>query len=157
MTSLNYGISVTPSTINVLPTYIKNWHISTADLVIDDQSTHASELAYIKSLNLIPRIDIEMVIWAGGQIQDPLSDYSGYLTSLKSAGWTNVCSEGGRPGDATYIKSKGLGYVNYNCEANSEPIMPPGITISVNNRSIRWPSRFQISSAAGPELAASTW
>ena len=116
MTSLNYGISVTPSTLSVLPSYIKNWHINTADLVVSDQSTHATELAYIKSLNLIPRIDIEMVIWAGGQITDPISDYSGYLTSLKSAGWPNVASEGGRPGDASYLKSLGLGYVNYNCD-----------------------------------------
>ena len=114
--TLNYGISVTPDTIDVLPTYVKNWHINTADLVVSDQGTHATELAYIKSLNLIPRIDIEMVIWAGGQITDPLSDYSGYLTSLKSAGWPNVASEGGRPGDASYLKSLGLGYVNYNCD-----------------------------------------
>jgi hypothetical protein len=114
--TLNYGISVTPSTTNVLPTYIKNWHINTADLVVSDQGTHATELAYIKSLNLHPRIDIEMVIWAGGQITDPLSDYESYLTSLKSAGWPNVASEGGRPGDASYLKSLGLGYVNYNCD-----------------------------------------
>lgn len=116
MTNLNYGVSVTPSTITDLPYYISTWHINTADLVVSDTSNHASELAYIKSLNLHPRIDIEMVIWAGGQIQDPISDYGSYLAGLAAAGWPNVCSEGGRPGDATYIRSKGLGYVNYNCD-----------------------------------------
>lgn len=116
MTNLNYGVSVTPGTISELPWYISNWRINTADLVISDQSNHASELAYIKSLKLIPRIDIEMVIWAGGQIRNAISDYSGYLAGLSAAGWKQVCSEGGRPGDATYMKSKGLGYVNYNCD-----------------------------------------
>ena len=116
MTNLNYGVSVTPSTITDLPYYISTWHINTADLVVSDTGNHASELAYIKSLKLHPRIDIEMVIWAGGQVQDPISDYGSYLAGLAAAGWPNVCSEGGRAGDATYIRSKGLGYVNYNCD-----------------------------------------
>jgi hypothetical protein len=116
MTNLNYGVSVTPGTISELPWYIANWHINFADLVVADQGNHASELNYIKSLKLEAHLDIEMVIWAGGQIQDAIQDYAGYLQGLKAAGWQYVCSEGGRSGDPSFMKSKGLDYINYNCD-----------------------------------------
>jgi hypothetical protein len=116
MVNLNYSVSVTPNTIRELPWYIQQWKINTADLVISTPGTYATELAYIKSLNLRPRIDIEVVIWNGGKILDPIRNFVGFLSGLKSAGWTDVCSEGGRAGDASYLRSLGLNYTNYNCD-----------------------------------------
>ena len=118
MTNLNYAVSVTPATINELPQYIKDWKINTVDLVSTGgaSNTYAKELAYIKSLNLIPRLDIEMDIWAGGQIQTPIGNFTSYLQALKAAGWPTVCSEGGRSGDPTFIRGMNLQYVNYNCD-----------------------------------------
>jgi hypothetical protein len=114
MTSIDYGVSLTPSTYTQAPWFKTNWHVNTIDLVISDTGAHKTECDYIKSLNLKPRIDIEMAIWAGGQITSPIS--TSYLASLKAAGWPIVCSEGGRSGDPTVIKNQGLGYVNYNCD-----------------------------------------
>ena len=118
MTNLNYAASVTSGSIGDLPKYKTDWKINTVDLVSTGgaSNTYTKELAYIKSLNLIPRLDIEMDIWAGGQIQTPIGNFSGYLQALKAAGWPTVCSEGGRSGDPTFIRGMGLGYVNYNCD-----------------------------------------
>lgn len=118
MTNINYAVSVTSGSISDLPGYIKDWKINAVDLISTGgaSNTYASELAYIKSLKLTPRLDIEMDIWAGGQIQSAISNFSGYLQNVKAVGWPAVSSEGGRAGDANYIKSLGLGYVNYNCD-----------------------------------------
>ena len=118
MTNINYAVSVTSGSIGDLPGYIQDWKINTVDLISTGgaSNTYASELAYIKSLKLTPRLDIEMDIWAGGQIQSGISNFAGYLQNLKAAGWPAVSSEGGRAGDANYIKSIGLNYVNYNCD-----------------------------------------
>jgi hypothetical protein len=118
ITNLNYAVSVTAGSIGDLPKYKTDWKINTVDLVSTGgaSNTYAKELAYIKSLSLIPRLDIEMDIWAGGQIQTPIGNFTSYLQALKVAGWTTVCSEGGRSGDPTFIRSTGLRYVNYNCD-----------------------------------------
>jgi hypothetical protein len=61
MTKLNYAVSVTSGTLHDLPGYITGWKINTVDLVSTGgaSNTYTAELAYIKSLNLIPRLDIE--------------------------------------------------------------------------------------------------
>jgi hypothetical protein len=116
--NLNYGVSVTSTTINDLPWYIENWHINFADLVSVGgcSSNYASELAYIKGLGLQARLDIEMDIWNAGNILGPISDFAAYFESLKQAGWSLVCSEGGREGDPSFVAKYGLGYINYNCD-----------------------------------------
>ena len=116
--SLDYSASITADTIEELPAYIRDWHINTAELVSTGgaSNNYASQLAYIKSLNLKPVLDIEMDIWAGGQIQSPIGNFTGFLQSLKAAGWPTVSSEGGRSGDPSFIKGVGLGYINYNCD-----------------------------------------
>ena len=119
MTNLNYGVSVTKATIGELPQYKIDWKINTADLISSGGASYnyAAELAYIKSLGLRARLDIENDIWAGGQIQSPISSFANYFASLKAAGWTNVCSEGRFEGDPTYIKNNfGMDYTNYNCD-----------------------------------------
>ena len=116
--SLDYSVSVTTNTIGELPAYIRDWHINTAELVSTGGAgnNYASQLAYIKSLNLKPVLDIEMDIWAGGQIQSPIGNFTGFLQSIKAAGWPTISSEGGRSGDPSFMKGVGLGYINYNCD-----------------------------------------
>ena len=113
MVGINYSVSIVDT--SELPKYRQDWKINTAQWMATGGSDQ-SELQYITSLGLKPIIDIEMQIWAGGQIQDPISDYASYLKELYAAGWRYVSSEGGRPGDANYMKSLGLNYVNYNCD-----------------------------------------
>jgi hypothetical protein len=113
MVGINYSVSVVNT--SELPAYKSDWKINTAQWMATGGSDQ-SELQYITSLGLKPIIDIEMQIWVGGQIQDPISDYASYLKGLYAAGWRYVSSEGGRPGDANYMKSLGLNYVNYNCD-----------------------------------------
>ena len=114
--NLDYSVSV----VNVaeLPTYMQNWRINTATFVSGGgaSSNYAGQLQYMQSLKLNPVLDIEMDIWAGGQIQAPISNFTGFLQSVKAAGWPTVSSEGGRSGDAAFIKSLGLNYINYNCD-----------------------------------------
>lgn len=116
--NLNYSVSVTSDTISDLPWYISNWHINTATLISvgGQSSNYLNELTYIRSLGLKARLDIEMDIWAGGNITSPISNFAAYLSTLKQAGWAYVCSEGGRSGDPSFIWGYNLGYVNYNCD-----------------------------------------
>ena len=86
-------------------------------VVVPDNQTYQTQLNTIKSLNMLPIIDIEMPIWDGGQLQStPISSFAGYFQSLKNAGWQYVASEGGRSGDLAYMQNYFKGYVNFNCD-----------------------------------------
>jgi len=97
--------------------YFKTQGFSIVELVVSDNGTYQTELNTIKALGMQPVIDVEMVIWNGGLLQStPITSFHAYFQSLKNAGWEYVASEGGRSGDPSYIKSLGLGYINYNCD-----------------------------------------
>jgi hypothetical protein len=116
--SLDYSVSVTAGSIGEVPAYIRDWHINTVELVSTGGAgnNYASQLAYLKGLGVKPVLDIEMDIWAGGQIQSPIGNFTSFLQSCKAAGWPTLSSEGGRAGDPSFIKGLGLGYINYNCD-----------------------------------------
>jgi hypothetical protein len=96
--------------------YFKAHGFSTVELIASDSGTYQTELYIIKALGMHPVIDVEHVIWNGGQVQSPITSFSAYFQSLKNAGWEYVASEGGRPGDLSYMKQFFKGYVNYNCD-----------------------------------------
>jgi hypothetical protein len=116
---IQYAIAGPPSMVDDGSSlaYFKAHGFSIVELVVPDSGTYQTELNTIKALGMQPVIDVEMVIWNGGKLQStPITSFHAYFQSLKSAGWEYVASEGGRSGDSSYIKSLGLGYINYNCD-----------------------------------------
>ena len=97
--------------------YFKAHGFTAVHLVVPDSGTYQTELNKIKSLGMKPIIDVEEVIWDGGQLQStPITSFGPYFQSLKNAGWEYVSSEGGRTGDLAYMAQFFKGYVNYNCD-----------------------------------------
>ena len=111
-------IGCAPSMVtNATLTYFKQQGFTAVVMVVPDSQTYQTQLTTIKSNNMLPIIDIEMPIWDGGQLQStPISNFSGYFQSLKTAGWQYVASEGGRSGDLEYLAHYFKGYVNFNCD-----------------------------------------
>ena len=86
--------------------YFKQQGFTAVVMVVPDTQTYKTQLNTIKSLNMLPILDVEMPIWNGGQLQStPISNFAGYFQSLKNAGWQYVASEGGRTGDLAYMKN----------------------------------------------------
>jgi hypothetical protein len=115
---IQYWIGCAPSMVNSANlNYFKQQGFTAVVLVVPDSQTYQTQLNTIKSLNMLPIIDVEMPIWNGGQLQStPISNFAGYFQSLKTAGWQYVASEGGRSGDLAYMQTYFKGYVNFNCD-----------------------------------------
>jgi hypothetical protein len=97
--------------------YFKQQGFTAVVVVVPDSQTYQTQLNTIKSLNMLPILDVEMPIWNGGQLQStPITSFGSYFQSLKTAGWQYVASEGGRTGDLAYMKNYFQGYVNFNCD-----------------------------------------
>jgi hypothetical protein len=115
---IGYAIAGPPSMIDAGSlAYFKTNGFSIGELVAPDSGTYQTELNEIKALGMTPVIDIEVVIWNGGQLQStPITNFNAYFQSLTNAGWEYVASEGGRAGDLACLKQFFKGYVNYNCD-----------------------------------------
>jgi len=121
-----------------------------------------------------PVIDVEMVIWNGGQVTGPISSFHDYFQSLENAGWKYVASEGLNSTDLAYMQPFFKGYVNYNCDEcglwqdvytnpftvlNSwESYYPPsGLPFKMDQkRPLRLASRMASWQAYGPTTEATT-
>ena len=103
---IGYAIAGPPSMIDSGSlAYFKAHGFSTVELIVPDSGTYQTELNTIKALGMQPVIDVEAVIWSGGRLQStPITSFGPYFQSLKNAGWEYVASEGGRPGDLTYMQ-----------------------------------------------------
>jgi hypothetical protein len=115
---ISYQFSITPNAVfdgNTV-NYFKAHHFDTAQLVVSDQSNPAAAINALKAAGFAVVVDIEQVIWAGGQVTAPLSNFAGYFQMLKNAGVEYVSSEGGRSGDLDILKQYFKGYMNYNCD-----------------------------------------
>jgi hypothetical protein len=115
---IQYWIGCAPSMVTSANlNYFKQQGFTAVVVVVPDSQTYQTQLNTIKSLNMLPILDVEMPIWNGGQLQStPISNFAGYFQSLKNAGWQYVASEGGRSGDLAYMKNYFQGYVNFNCD-----------------------------------------
>jgi hypothetical protein len=115
---IQYAIAGPPSMVDDGSSlaYFKAQGFSVVELVVPDNGTYQAELNTITALGMQPVIDVESVIWNGGQVTSPITSFGTYFQSLKNAGWEYVASEGGRVGDPQYIQSLGLQYINYNCD-----------------------------------------
>jgi hypothetical protein len=116
---IQYWIGCGPSVVDdgSSLTYFQQHGFTAVVLVVPDSKTYQTELNTIKSLGMTPIIDVEMPIWAGGQLSGtPITSFGSYFQSLENAGWHYVASEGGRTGDLAYMKNYFQGYVNFNCD-----------------------------------------
>ena len=115
---IQYWIGCAPSMVTSANlNYFKQQGFTAVVMVVPDSQTYQTQLNTIKSLNMLPILDVEMPIWNGGQLQGtPISNFAGYFQSLKTAGWQYVASEGGRSGDLAYMQKYFKGYVNFNCD-----------------------------------------
>ena len=115
---IQYWIGCAPSMVTSANlNYFKQQGFTAVVMVVPNSQTYQTQLNTIKSLNMLPILDVEMPIWNGGQLQGtPISNFAGYFQSLKTAGWQYVASEGGRSGDLAYMQKYFKGYVNFNCD-----------------------------------------
>jgi hypothetical protein len=115
---IQYWIGCAPSMVTSANlNYFKQQGFTAVVVVVPDSQTYQTQLNTIKSLNMLPILDVEMPIWNGGQLQStPITSFGSYFQSLKNAGWQYVASEGGRTGDLAYMKNYFQGYVNFNCD-----------------------------------------
>jgi len=147
---IQYWIGCAPSMVTTANlNYFKGQGFTAVVVVVPDSQTYQAQLTTIKSLNMLPIIDIEMPIWDGGQLQStPISSFAGYFQSLKNAGWQYVASEGGRTGDLAYLQNYFKGYVNFNCDQcglwqEGNPVYTNSFTVANSWESYytsEWPS-----------------
>jgi hypothetical protein len=115
---IQYAIAGPPSMVDDGSSlaYFKAHGFSIVELVVPDNGTYQAELNTITALSMQPVIDVEMVIWNGGQVTSPISSFHAYFQSLENAGWGYVASEGLNSTDLAYMQPFFKGYVNYNCD-----------------------------------------
>ncbi|MGZ7169273.1 MAG: hypothetical protein ACXVI5_06900 [Halobacteriota archaeon] len=115
--AIEYQVGLPPSMVDDGEIqYFGAHHFTTVYLVVGDNQTYKDELNVIKALGMKPVIDVEFLLWRGEAVNTSISNFSGYFQSLKDAGWQYVATEGGRAGDATYLKQFFSEYVNFNCD-----------------------------------------
>ena len=169
---IQYWIGCAPSMVTTTTLdYFKDQGFTAVVMVVPDSQTYQTQLNTIKSLNMLPIIDIEMPIWDGGQLQStPISNFAGYFQSLQNAGWQYVASEGGRPGDLAFMQNYFQGYVNFNCDQcglweGGNPVYTNPFTVA-NSWESYYPSEWpyiqtgsQAAAALGIQngLLAGTW
>ncbi|MGA9079166.1 MAG: Ig-like domain-containing protein, partial [Halobacteriota archaeon] len=116
---IQYAIAGPPSMVDdgsSLASF-KGYGFSIVELVVPDNGTYQAELNTIKALGMQPVIDVEMVIWNGGKLQNtPITSFRAYFQSLENAGWEYVASEGLNSTDLAYMQNFFKAYVNYNCD-----------------------------------------
>ena len=86
---IQYWIGCAPSMVTTTNLdYFKQQGFTAVVMVVPDSQAYATQLTTIKSLNMLPIIDVEMPIWDGGQLAStPISHFAGYFQSLKNTGW----------------------------------------------------------------------
>ena len=115
---IQYWIGCAPSMVNNSTlTYFEQQGFTAVVVVVPDNQTYQTQLNTIKSFNMLPIIDVEVLLWGGGENQStPISNFSGYFQSLENAGWQYVASEAGNTSDLAYMAQYFKGYVNFNCD-----------------------------------------
>ena len=115
---IQYWIGCAPSMVNnATLNYFKQEGFTAVVVVVQDNQTYQTQLNTIKSPNMLPIIDVEVLLWGGGLNKSiPITNFSGYFQSLETAGWQYVASEAGSSGDLAYMGHYFKGYVNFNCD-----------------------------------------
>jgi hypothetical protein len=115
---LDYRVSLAPSQISDgTIEYFKSRNFTTVVLVAAEPAPYDRELLKIKQLGMYPILDIEHVIWNGGNYKStPITHYEAALSTWKQAGWEHVATEGGRSGDFDTLHTYFPKITYFNCD-----------------------------------------
>jgi hypothetical protein len=115
---LDYRVSLAPDQIsNDTLGYFKAHGFTTVVLVAAEAIPYNKELQKIKQLGMYPILDIEVVIWNGGNNKStPIQEFDTVFATWKEAGWWNVATEGGRSGDFDKLKDYFPKITFFNCD-----------------------------------------
>jgi hypothetical protein len=115
---LDYRVSLAPDQIsNDTIGYFKARGFTTVVLVAAEALPYDKELQKIKQLGMYPILDIEVVIWGGGNKKSaPITEFDTVFATWKEAGWWNVATEGGRSGDFEKLKDYFPEITFFNCD-----------------------------------------
>ncbi len=115
---LDYRVSLAPDQIsNDTLGYFKAHGFTTVVLVAAEAIPYDKELQKIKQLGMYPILDIEVVIWNGGNNKStPITEFDKAFATWRDAGWWNVATEGGRSGDFEKLKEYFPQITFFNCD-----------------------------------------
>ncbi|MDD1725471.1 MAG: hypothetical protein LUQ34_01130 [Euryarchaeota archaeon] len=115
---LDYRVSLAPDQIsNDTIGYFKAHGFTTVVLVAAEAIPYDKELQKIKQLGMYPILDIEVVIWNGGNNKStPITEFDKVFATWREAGWWNVATEGGRSGDFDKLKEYFPQITFFNCD-----------------------------------------
>jgi hypothetical protein len=115
---LDYRVSLAPDQIsNDTLGYFKAHGFTTVVLVAAEAIPYDKELQKIKQLGMYPILDIEVVIWNGGNNKStPITEFDKAFATWRDAGWWNVATEGGRSGDFEKLKDYFPQITFFNCD-----------------------------------------
>src|SRR5664280_548289 len=93
---LDYRVSLAPDQIsNDTLGYFKAHGFTTVVLVAAEAIPYDKELQKIKQLGMYPILDIEVVIWNGGNNKStPITEFDKAFATWRDAGWWNVATGG---------------------------------------------------------------
>ena len=115
---LDYRVSLSPKQISDgTIEYFKAHGFTTVVLVAAEAVPYDKELQKIKQLGMYPILDIEVVIWDGGNKKStPITEFDKVFATWKEVGWWNVATEGGRSGDFDKLKDYFPQITYFNCD-----------------------------------------
>jgi hypothetical protein len=115
---LDYRVSLAPNQIwDGTIEYFKVHGFTTVVLVAAETIPYDKELQKIKQLGMYPILDVEVVIWNGGNKKStPVTEFDQALATWKEVGWWNVATEGGRSGDFDKLKDYFPKITFFNCD-----------------------------------------
>lgn len=115
---LDYRVSLAPNQIwDGTIEYFKARGFTTVMLVAAEPVAYEKELEKIKQMGMYPILDIEYVIWNGGNNKStPITQYGAAFSTWKQAGWDHVATEGGRSGDFDTLHNYFQKITYFNCD-----------------------------------------
>jgi hypothetical protein len=115
---LDYRVSLAPNQISDgTIEYFKARGFTTVVLVAAEPVAYNEELQKIKQMGMYPILDIEYVIWNGGNNKStPITQFDAAFSTWKQAGWDHVATEGGRSGDFETLQNYFPKITFFNCD-----------------------------------------
>ena len=115
---LEYRVGLSPSQIwDGTIEYFKERGFTSVVLVAADTDPYEKELQKIKQTGMYPILDVEYIIWNGGeQKSTSINNFTQAFATWKRVGWTHVATEGGRNNDLDVLKDYFTRFTFFNCD-----------------------------------------
>jgi hypothetical protein len=115
---LEYRVGLSPSQIwDGTIEYFKERGFTSVVLVAATTDSYEKELQKIKQTGMYPILDVEYIIWNGGeQKSTSINNFTAAFATWKRVGWTHVATEGGRNNDLDVLKDYFTKFTFFNCD-----------------------------------------